>query len=191
MSCKTTIFKSSLTTVNTNSDSVNINSEHLKSLKTSIPYSQILRIKKISSNTTDFEYHLQQLKEQLVSHDYNKKPIHQQFSKVKTIDRNELLKEKTHDKETQNKTLLALTYSRFLSNISNIVRKHWNILNISKTLQGLLQKEPITAFKRNRYLKGLIGSNWIKNGKVKQEKSTFTIGKCTPCLTKTGNLCCS
>ena len=31
----------------------------------------------------------------------------------------------------------------------------------------------------------------IKNGKVKQAKNTFTIGKCSPCLSKTGNLCCS
>ena len=103
-------------------------------MKTSIPYSQALRIKRICSKTTDFENHLQELKERLVNPGYHKKSIDQQFSKVKTIDRNELLKEKTHDKETQNKTPLVLTYNRFLSNISNIVRKHWNILNISRTL---------------------------------------------------------
>ena len=73
--------------------------------------------------------------------------------------------EKTYDKGTQNKTPLVLTYNRFSSNISNIARKHWNILNISRTLQGLFQKEPITAFKRNRNLKELIG-NCIENGKV-------------------------
>ena len=48
-----------------------------------------------------------------------------------------------------------------MPNISNIVRKHWNILNISRTLQGLFQEEPITTFKRNRNLKELIGSNCI------------------------------
>ena len=37
---------------------LNINSEHAKSLKTSIPYSQALRIKRICSKTTDFEHHL-------------------------------------------------------------------------------------------------------------------------------------
>ena len=46
----------------------------------------------------------------------------QQLSKVKTIDRNELLKEKIHDKETENKTSLVLTYNRFSpNNIRNIV----------------------------------------------------------------------
>ena len=133
---------------------------------------------------------MQELKERPVNQGYNKKSIDQQFSKVKTIDRNELLKEKTHDKETQNKTPLVLTYNRFLPNISNIVQKHWNTLNISRTLQGLFQEGPTAAFKRNRNLKELIGSNFIENGKVKRAKNTFTIGKCSPCLSKAGNLCC-
>ena len=120
---------------------------------------------------------------------YNKKSIDQKFSKVKTIDRNELIKEKAHDKESQNKTPLVLTYNRFLPNISNIGRKYWDILNISRTLQGLFQEEPITAFKRNKNLKELTGSNCIANGKVKREKNTFTVGKCSPCL-KIVNLCC-
>ena len=108
-------------------------------MKASIPYSQALRIKRFCSKTTDFEHHLQELKEKLVNQGYNKKSIDRQFSKVKTIDRTGLLK-KIHDKDTQNKTPLFLTYNRFLLNISNIARKHWAILNISKRLEGLFQK---------------------------------------------------
>ena len=44
---------------------------------------------------TDFECHLQELKERLENKGYNKKSIDQQFSKVKTTNRNELLKENT------------------------------------------------------------------------------------------------
>ena len=73
---------------------LNINSEHPKSLKTIISYSQALRIKRICSKTTDFEHHLHELKERLVNQGYNKIAIDQQFSKFKTISRNELLKEK-------------------------------------------------------------------------------------------------
>ena len=104
-------------------------------------------MKRICSKTTGFEYDLQELKKRLVGQGYNKKSIDQQFYKVKVIDRNELLKEKTHDKETKHKNPLVLTYNRFLPNISNIVRKHWNILNISRTLQGLLQEELIRLLK--------------------------------------------
>ena len=148
-------------------------------MKTSSPYSQALRIKRTCSKTTDVEFQLHELKERLVNQGYNKKSIDQQFSKGKTIDRNELQKEKTHDKEAQNKTPLVLTDNRFFPKISNIVQKHWNILNISRTLKWLFQEEPITAFKRNRNLKELIGSNCIENGKVKQTKNIFIIGKCS------------
>ena len=63
---------------------LNINFEHPKSLKT-----------RICSKTTHFEYQLQELKERLINQGYNKKSIDQQSSKVKTIDGNELLKEKS------------------------------------------------------------------------------------------------
>ena len=128
---------------------------------------------------------MQELKKRLVNQGYNKKSFHQQLSKVKTIDRNELPKEKTHDKETERKTPVVLTYNRFLPDISKIVRKNWNI---SRTRQELFQEEPITAFKRDRNLKELTGSNCIENGKVKRANNTFTISKCSPCLSKTGSL---
>ena len=113
----------------------NINSQQPKSLKNIITYSDALPIKRICSKTTRFEYYLPELKERLWNKGYNKKSINQQFSKVKTIDKNELLKEKAHSKEMQSKVPVVLTYNRFLPNISNIVRKHLNILNISRTLQ--------------------------------------------------------
>ena len=39
---------------------------------------------------------MQELKERVINEGYNKKPMDQQFSKVKTIDRNELKKRKKH-----------------------------------------------------------------------------------------------
>ena len=61
---------------------LNINSEHHKYLKTSILHSQAIRIKRIYTKTTDFEYHTQELKERIVKQGYNKKSINQQLSKV-------------------------------------------------------------------------------------------------------------
>ena len=106
---------------------------------------------------------------------YNKISISQQLSEVKTIDRNKILKEKTHDQEAQNKTPLVLTYNRFSPNITHIVQKQLNILKINTTLQRFFQDEPITVFKRYRIRKELIGSTCIENRKLKQAKNTFTI----------------
>ena len=80
------------------------------------------------------------LKERLVHQGYNKKLINQQFSKVNTIDRNELLNEKTNDKEIQNTTPLVLTYKRFLPNISYIVRSTGTYLILAEHFKGYSKK---------------------------------------------------
>ena len=102
---------------------LSINSERPKSLKTKIPYSQALNIKRICSKTTDSEYQLQELKKKTGNQGFNMKYIDQQFSKAKKRDRNKLLKEKQHTKKK--------FCQSFLPNINNIVRKHYSILSIS------------------------------------------------------------
>ena len=61
---------------------------------------------------------MQELKERLVNQVYNKTFIDHQFSEVKTIDKNKLLKEKkTHDKESQKATPLVLTFCQTLATL--------------------------------------------------------------------------
>ena len=92
-------------------------------MRTSIPYSQALRMKRICSKITDFEYLLQELRERLVNQGCNKKSVDQHFSKVKPIDRNKILKEKTHDKETKNKSPLVLTYNLFFQALATLFER--------------------------------------------------------------------
>ena len=48
-----------------------------------------------------------------------------------------------------------------------------------------------TDYGFHKDLKELTESNSIENENVKRTKNTLTIGKCSPSLSKTGNLCCS
>ena len=50
---------------------LHIDSEHLKSLTDSIPYSQALRIKQICTTSKDFEHHFKELKQQFPEQGYN------------------------------------------------------------------------------------------------------------------------
>ena len=43
--------------------------------------------------------------------------------------------------------------------------------------------EKITSIK-------IIGTHWIKNGRVKKDLKTLKADKCTPCRSKAGNICC-
>ena len=48
------------------------NSEHPRSLKESIPYSQALRAKRICSTNSEFETHINTIKDQFVTRGYEK-----------------------------------------------------------------------------------------------------------------------
>ena len=52
------------------------------------------------------------------------------------------------------------------------------------------QNESITAFKQNKNIQKIIGIHWIENVRVKKDLKTLKEGKCTPCWSKAGNICC-
>ena len=69
-----------------------------------------------------------------------------------------------------------ITYSRFLPNITGIVRsQYWNIPHINKDLYKSFEEEQVESFKRNKNLKEL-----IETGKVKILDNTNIKGKCSP-----------
>ena len=166
------------------------NSEHPKNLKNSIAYSQALRIKRICTTFQDFQHYCTELKQNFIKQGYDSKLLTEQFSKAKHKDRSELLKEKETTEQTPSRIPLVLTYSRFLPNISKIIKKHWDILSINQSLKEVFQNKPITAFKRNKNIKDMIGSKKIENNKVKKLRSHVKEGKCTPCLSNKRTLCC-
>ena len=63
---------------------------------------------------------------------------------------------------------LALTYSRSLTNVKKVFCKHWKILSLNTSFKKIFQNEPVTDFKCNKNLKGLIGSNKVKYDKTYQ-----------------------
>ena len=107
---------------------LNINSEHPKSLKNSIPYSQALQVKRNCSTKKDFDHHSRELKERFLKQGYDQKLVDEQLEKVDKLVRDDLLQEKDQEQQDPKGIPLILTYNRFLSNLTAVVRKNWNIL---------------------------------------------------------------
>ena len=103
---------------------LNINSEHPKSLKNSIPYSQALRIKRICSNKKDFDHHLRELRERFLKQGYDQELVDEQLEKVDKLVRDDPLQEKDQEQQDPKRTPLILTYNRFLPNLTAVVRKN-------------------------------------------------------------------
>ena len=82
-----------------------------------------------------------------------------------------------------------------LPSLSKIINKNWKILQIDRNIKDFFVNKPIISYRRNRNLKDMLGSNTIENNikvirKSKGENKNV-IGKCLPCFSKEGNLCCT
>ena len=72
-------------------------SEHQRSLKNNIPYSQALRLKTICSTSTEFDKNCAIIKQKFLDRQYKEEVLYEQIKKVDRIERKELFtcKEKT------------------------------------------------------------------------------------------------
>ena len=60
-----------------------------------------------------------------------------------------------------------------------------------QNLHELFQEHAITVFKRNKNLKEITTSIYIKNDKVKKFNIPSRTGKCAACLLRARTLCCN
>ena len=99
-----------------------------------------------------------------------------------------LLRKKTRKKS--DRIPLVITHNRFLPNITKIIQKNRNILQINKALKEIFKNEPIAAFKQNKNIKEIIGTHRIENARVKKDLKSLNEDKCTPCRSEAENICC-
>ena len=143
---------------------------------------------RISWNQVDLNNSVKAIKNDLIKQGYHPSLINEHLERINLLNRIDPITEKDAKKIRQ--ILLPITYNRFLPNIIKTIRKHWNILKINKNHKEIFKNEPIKAFKRNRNIQEIIATHWIENGRVKKNFKTLKEGKCTPCRSKAGNICC-
>ena len=68
--------------------------------------------------------------------------------------------------------------------------KCWHSLHINPNLAEISQNLPILAFRENKILRDIIGTELIENGKVKRKLANKIQGHYTPFLANNRNLCC-
>ena len=97
-------------------------SEHTRSLKRSIPYSQALRLKTICSTSAEFDKNCAIIKQKFLDRQYKEEVLDEQIKEVDRIERKELFTCK--EKYYKNRIPLSITYNRTLPNISKIVNRN-------------------------------------------------------------------
>ena len=163
-------------------------SEHPYSLKKSTAYSQALRIKIICSTQNKFEKHSSNLLQQLKKKGYHHDTLKEQTEKARVQERTLLLN--TNPEEVKQSIPISITYNQTLPNIKSIVDKDWHVLQVNPELQERFQSSPIIAFRKNKNLKQIIGSNTTEHNKKLIRSNNKVNGKSSPCISNTRTLCC-
>ena len=124
----------------------------------SIPYSQALRLKKIYAETLQISKNLQVLKESFINRGFKEKSLDIEFQRLSEIERDALLTPKSKEKD-QKRIPFITTYKKTLLNVKQIINKHWHLLQINSNLRTAFEQEPLIAYRQNKNLGDLIGSN--------------------------------
>ena len=165
-------------------------SEHPRSVKSSIPYSQALRLNKICSTSTKFDKNCAIIKQKFLNRQYKGEVLDEQIKKVNRNERKEpfTCKEKNNNK---NRIPLSIRYNRTLLNLSKIVNRNWNILQINTEFHRVFRGTPIIAFMRSKNLQEIIGGHTATQVKVFKKNLIRLNGNSMPCSSTTPSLCCT
>ena len=164
------------------------NSYHPSNLKRNIPYGQALRMRKISSEETEFQCAINSMEKAFINRGYTADNLKVQFERASGKQREDLLTYQTRERIDQ--IPLVTTFHRQLPDFKSVIEKHWNLLQINEDLKTVFNNHPVYGYRRNKNLKDIIGQTTLRNNKVVRKNKTLTPGKCSPCRSRYNNLCC-
>lgn len=116
-------------------------SSHLKHWKTSIPYSQAIRFKRICSHKSDFVSNCAQLRSALIRQKFPPRLIDDAVVRANALDRDTLIAPKKNPPHLA-QTNLVLNFSASVPKVAAILEKHHNILLQSDRLKDIFH-EPL------------------------------------------------
>nr|XP_016846924.1 PREDICTED: uncharacterized protein LOC107982425 [Anolis carolinensis] len=151
---------------------------HHHKLKTNLPFAQLIRLKRNTSSPEDLATEVSIFKKQFKERGYPTRIINTAIRKVESIDRSNLLKEQT--KQRNDRIIWLLTLTQFTPKIHKIIRKHWHLIRDIPGCQNL----PLLANKRSRNLKDiLINSDLTKPNILKKSnlRGHTNCGHCVVC----------
>ena len=133
------------------------NSAHPRSCRDSIPYSQLLRIRRICSNITDYDRHACEYAGYFLDRGYPLKIVEEAVIKARRLDRDKLLNPPRRDKKSpDDNIILTTTYHPKDDILKGIVSKNWDFLGKSPNTQKLHKKHLMVGYKRPKNLRDIL-----------------------------------
>ena len=130
---------------------------HPSHITKNIPYSLFFNVLRICSDRATFLKRIEEMRQHLLSRTYHPKNLESAFKRILKVERSEALQkvEKTSEKDTNSP--FVITYHPKLPSITNITRKHWNVMcDDSPKLKKCFPNPPVVAYKRHKNLRDLL-----------------------------------
>ena len=132
---------------------LNYSSSHPRSTKTSLPFSQFLRLRRLCSSTADFEQHAEEMSVFFTRQGYCKEVVKNSLQRARDIPRTTALLDKNAASAKENqRPVLAITYHPHNIQIKNILLKNFHIIQSDPALLEIFPKPPLVAYKRDTNL---------------------------------------
>lgn len=157
---------------------------HPKKLISNIPFGQFQRLKRICSSENDFELQAKDMSHRFSQRGYDNKTINSALSKVRGLERRDLLKKRKRPASSNNKIFCSLQFSSMAHKIKDVIKRNWTILACDHSLGSLFSEPPTFAFKRPPTLKNKLVRNYLPAKRptfFKKPFGTFRCGSCTHC----------
>lgn len=128
-------------------------SSHPKACKQSIPYSQMLRLKRICSDDEDFRMQSQSMAEFFRARGYPAHVTNKALRRCSTITRDESLHPNINNKSKSQRVPLVLTYHPSVAPVADVITRNWRILTEHSSTQRIFKTPPITSYRRDKNIK--------------------------------------
>ena len=133
-------------------------SAHPEHTKRSLPYSQLLRVRRICTNIDDFDKNAVMLASHFHRRGYPDNIIEQAIIDVRRKDRHTLLHPapKVNDNNPSENLFLVSTHIIGNNPLKDIIQDNWNILGKTHTTQAIFNQDIIFGQRRNKNLKDIL-----------------------------------
>ena len=140
--------------------------------KKGIPYSQVLRLNRICSETNSFDKRCNDLERFLLERGYGSKLVRKEILRVRKISRNELL-DKEKSQRNDSKLTFNVTYYPVFRHLKSHLKELHVILACDEDHKKVFPEVPIIGFKNNKNLKPHLVRAALPD--------INEVGRCEPC----------
>ncbi|XP_041424928.1 uncharacterized protein LOC121395443 isoform X1 [Xenopus laevis] len=163
---------------------LNPHSFHPPSTIKGLPYSQMLRTRRIVSEDDKFEERAEEMMTHFESRGYGTDMLETAREKVKGTSRTTLLSKKA--KKKSDRLPFVTTYSRQSGRVKKIIYRHWHLLQMDQRLKPWVAEPPMMAYKRSSNLRDHLVHALIEPQKkqgtwLSGAKGMFKCGRCVNC----------